>query len=670
MFGSATRLMNRLTYPKKFALVGLVVVPIILAMTYQLFEHLDSSIQATEKERLGIVYIKPVRTIVEIMQRHRGLSSRYLNGDASAKEKILDQQHQLESAIKTLDAVDAKLGDTLRTTQKWNALKTKWADLKNKVFSLSPKDSFNQHTALIGEFIGLIDHAADTSGLPFDPDADSYYLVDATINKLPVVFERAGQLRATGTGVLASKQLAEDQKAQLIALLVLIKGADSAIKEAIERAIRANPALKQELSALPKQLETAVSAMVELTNTRILAGNLDLAPAEFFDRATAAIGSGYKTFDAAVSDLDRLLVARIEKQRRQLYVDLGIVSAGVLLMSYLFAGMYRSVITAIDSLSQGASAIAGGDLTARVQLDSRDELVKIADAFNQVATAFHNLTREIQDSSRQLSSAAGQLTDTAGQVAVSTNEQSEAASAMAAAIEQMTVSIDQVSENAREAQIVSTQSGELSREGGEVIHSAASEMAKIAQTVTESSRIIEELGRQSDKISTIVNVIKEIADQTNLLALNAAIEAARAGEQGRGFAVVADEVRKLAERTGKSTQEIAQMTGEIQLGTQRAVSSMETGVAQVNEGAALAGQAGESITRIKDGSMHVVQMVDNISAALREQSTASGEIAKHVEKIAQMSEQNNAAVQQTADAAQHLDRLAASLQEAISRFKV
>jgi methyl-accepting chemotaxis protein len=167
-----------------------------------------------------------------------------------------------------------------------------------------------------------------------------------------------------------------------------------------------------------------------------------------------------------------------------------------------------------------------------------------------------------------------------------------------------------------------------------------------------------------------VNVIKEIADQTNLLALNAAIEAARAGEQGRGFAVVADEVRKLAERTAKSTQEIAGMIGKIQNSTREVVASMESSVGRVSSGVDLANQAGQSITQIKNESTRVAQVVGNISDALREQSEASRSIAQNVEKIAQMSEENSAAVLQTANAAGHLEKLALSLQNTISRFKV
>jgi methyl-accepting chemotaxis protein len=232
------------------------------------------------------------------------------------------------------------------------------------------------------------------------------------------------------------------------------------------------------------------------------------------------------------------------------------------------------------------------------------------------------------------------------------------------------VGIGQISDSAGEAQGLSRQSEELSRQGGGVIRSAADEMGKIADSVEASSAIIASLERQSQEIAAVVNVIKEIADQTNLLALNAAIEAARAGEQGRGFAVVADEVRKLAERTSLSTQEIAVTVGKIQDGTRDAVQSMVAGVEQVRAGTDLAQQAGSSIVEIESGARRVVGVVNDISGSLREQSAASNEIARNVEQIATMVEANNAAAATAAAAAQELEQLAKGLSASVASFRL
>jgi methyl-accepting chemotaxis protein len=319
--------------------------------------------------------------------------------------------------------------------------------------------------------------------------------------------------------------------------------------------------------------------------------------------------------------------------------------------------------------SQITRRIAAGDLTTEVECAAGDTSSVLA-GMKEMQQTLRTMINEIVRGAEQLSSASEQLLHASEDVAARSRQQSESASAMAAAVEEMTVSIDQVAENAREAHTISVHAGDLSSKGAKVIQNAATEMHNISEAVQSSSAIIEDLGRQSDQITSIVNTIKEIADQTNLLALNAAIEAARAGEQGRGFAVVADEVRKLAERTTLSTAEIAGMVGKIQNGTRNAVSSMETGVVQAGKGVDLASQAGTSITEIRDGSVRVMEVVNSISDSIREQGTVSSEIAKNIERIAQMSEESASAIQHTTDAARHLQQLSSGLHNSVSRFKL
>jgi methyl-accepting chemotaxis protein len=202
------------------------------------------------------------------------------------------------------------------------------------------------------------------------------------------------------------------------------------------------------------------------------------------------------------------------------------------------------------------------------------------------------------------------------------------------------------------------------------VNQSAVEITSIAQSVDRAASVVKALGEQSRQIATIVNVIKDIADQTNLLALNAAIEAARAGEQGRGFAVVADEVRKLSEKTAGSTQEIASMIDAILRGTQDAVRSMEEGVTRVQTGVDLAKQAGSSMSDLQHNSTRMLQAVHDMSSSLKEQSVAADEIARQVERIAHMSEQNGVAIKQTARASRDLETLSGQLRQAVGGFKV
>ncbi|SDA65390.1 methyl-accepting chemotaxis protein [Pseudomonas sp. NFPP33] len=332
------------------------------------------------------------------------------------------------------------------------------------------------------------------------------------------------------------------------------------------------------------------------------------------------------------------------------------------LLSHSIAGRLRQVVEVARNVAQGR-------LDSDIERAGRDEIGVLLDAFATMQERLREMIGQIRAGAVQLVEAAQNISSASTQLSVSTQEQSQAASSMAATVEELTVSINHVADNANEAHGLSSDSGRQSAEGGAVIQETLASMQRIADTVQGAAAQIAELGQHSDQISSIVNVIKEIADQTNLLALNAAIEAARAGEQGRGFAVVADEVRLLAQRTANSTQEITEMIKKIQLGTRSAVSNMEVGVQQVNGGVAQASQAGDAIVTIRQASASVVGVVDQISLALREQTVASQDVARNVERIAQMSMENSEAVAETSRTAQGLQQLALSLEKQVASFR-
>jgi len=349
---------------------------------------------------------------------------------------------------------------------------------------------------------------------------------------------------------------------------------------------------------------------------------------------------------------------------------IGIITAITALIGGVMMMVIRRISHSLNELESAMCEIqTSNDLSRRVTVTATDEIGQIGHSFNQMIQSFQDIIQQVIGNSRGVMQAAATLSESSHRVAVSSQSQSDATASMAAAVEEVTTSIDHVAESSQETHDLARKSGELSVQGGVVVQGAAAEMSKIADSVKLSSQFIQELGEHSQQISAIVNVIKEIADQTNLLALNAAIEAARAGEQGRGFAVVADEVRKLAERTGRSTEEITGMIGSIQSGTQHAVASMQEGNARVIEGVAMANRAGDSMSQIRDGANQVISAVSDISSALREQSTASNQVAQNVERIARMTEENSVAANEIAAEAQQLESLAGALESAVSRFK-
>lgn len=357
-------------------------------------------------------------------------------------------------------------------------------------------------------------------------------------------------------------------------------------------------------------------------------------------------------------------------------LDLG-TEAAVSLFGFGIVALLVQAWSAIKTIEsrlrltkEAAESIAAGNLTKPLPLPTKDEIGEVNASLSVMRNNLHELISNLSTGIRELRIVASDVSNSARNSSKVSEMQSDTASGMASAMEQLSVSIDQVNEHAKDAHAVSQKSSHQAVEGGKIVHSAASEMERIANSVNIVAEKIHGLEEYSRQISGIANSIREVADQTNLLALNAAIEAARAGEQGRGFAVVADEVRKLAERTAHATTDISAMITKIQVGTSEAVNEMGSSVARVSEGVVLARQAGDSIASIRDAAEHAAREVDDISHSIQEQSNAGRDIAQRIEKIAHGAEENSAASTSTLQASMKMTDLSSRLSELASRFKI
>jgi methyl-accepting chemotaxis protein len=345
----------------------------------------------------------------------------------------------------------------------------------------------------------------------------------------------------------------------------------------------------------------------------------------------------------------------------------GMVIVLAISLFFLIRWQLRPLNQARDMISRVAETF---DLTLRLNNDSKDEIGQITQSFDSMMNKFQGAFRTIEQQVEKVRDAVESVDTAAGQVAQGSSSQSGSTSAMAASIEEMSVSINTVATSASDAQTMAQRAGSLSEDGSGIIEKTRDEMNAIAQIVTEASQMITALGEESHQITSVVNVIRKVADQTNLLALNAAIEAARAGEQGRGFAVVADEVGKLAERTAQSTSDIGNLIDRIQASAAEAVEEMGKVEKQVEFGQARATDAGERMRAIREEAGKVSAAVTEISAALNEQSQASQDVAQHVESIARMTDQNNAAAAEAESNAKRLHELADEVGHTLSQFKV
>ncbi|MCC5785486.1 MAG: methyl-accepting chemotaxis protein [Phycisphaerales bacterium] len=392
-----------------------------------------------------------------------------------------------------------------------------------------------------------------------------------------------------------------------------------------------------------------------LTDAEVQAGN----------NSGRAVDGAYELV-IPLDDLDAT-VAGFTSRAAMMTVPLVVVAlAGfVWILRVLLTRPINSMVTMVRDIAEGE-----GDLTKRLNLERKDEIGQLAGWFDTFMQRLQTLIGDVAGATREVASASTEIAASSEELATGINEQDAQITQISAAMEEMSASVVEVARKSADAAKNADESGKIAHEGGEVVGRTIEGMHGIRDAVSDSADSVAELGKKGEQIGQIVAVINDIADQTNLLALNAAIEAARAGEHGRGFAVVADEVRKLAERTQRATEEIGDSIQIIQVETKQAVERMNIGSEQVKTGADLATQAGDSLQRIVTSASDVAAMIQTIAAAAEQQAATSEEVSKSIESISAVTRQSSEGVGQAATAAAQLSSKAEQLQALVGRFKI
>ena len=427
-----------------------------------------------------------------------------------------------------------------------------------------------------------------------------------------------------------------------------------------------------EVSRLSKEFRGIADREIQLRR----AGKAKDASELAFSPRTAEVRSELRKSVAGLLELEEKLKLEaeakqhaIESQVRLLVVSLS--AAGILIGVLMAVFIVRSIAKTMRVMLSVIEEIAANNLTvADMEALSQDEIGRAATALNRMKNSLRQMIQSIAGTAEHVASASEEISSSATQQAQGAETQKDQTTQVATAMQEMSSTVLQVSDNSNKAAESARKASETARQGGLIVDETLSKMRSIADSVGATAKKVEELGKSSDQIGRIIGVIDDIADQTNLLALNAAIEAARAGEQGRGFAVVADEVRKLAERTTTATKEIAQMIKNIQDETKMAVVAMEQGTKQVEEGVQTTSQAGDALKEIIQMAEEVGEMITHIATAATEQSSASEQVNNNMEQIAKLVQESAVGAQQSAKACQDLSGLAFDLQKLVGTFKL
>jgi len=391
------------------------------------------------------------------------------------------------------------------------------------------------------------------------------------------------------------------------------------------------------------------------------------------------ISKNNKTIPAFIKMMEAINSLLEDAQNLSYYAEMGVLTERINVTNHL--GKYkelaenlnRTVDVLLEPINEAGyvlSELADGNLTVMMTGDYKGENQKLKDNINNLIVSLRNLIKELTDAIQNLVLSSNQLFNSSEEISRAAESQTNQVNEVAAVIEELTKTISENAQGTTFTSEAAAKNGEVASKGGQVVQETITKMREIATFVNDTASKINQLGISSQRIGEITSVINEIADQTNLLALNAAIEAARAGEQGRGFAVVADEVRKLAERTTSATKEITKMIQEIQRDTATAVSTMEIGNKEVNKGIVYADQAGEALNQIVKSSRELLDMISQIAAATEEQSVTSEEIAKVVDNITVTIGNTNQSIKDIEKLSENLSNISNEIKRISDKFKI
>ena len=664
-------LIDRLRYPGKFLLIFTIMLIPMLIMGYTLFSELEKKVRALEAEHIGLGYFAGIRPLIQHIPQHRGMSGAFLNGAKEFRQKMLDKESAIDRMFDGLVQVDRESGEFLETGDSVSQIREQWEELKGAVFQMTPRQSFTAHTALISEIIDLGHHVADTSGLILDPALDSYYMMDLVVIQMPILTEGMGQSRALGAGVAARGEMDNESWAQLAIRMDRIRAAEKAMNSHNKVIFSENPALKMAMEKQSKEASAAVADFADLITKQVLESSIiTITTEEIFASSTKAINGVFDYYDLIVPELDQLFLQRMEEGRNTELMTLAAFLVVISLIVYLFASFYRAVMNSINAIAQSSHQLAEGDLTARVSLSARDEMSAIANSFNDMSESFRNMVSQVLSSSTQVATAAEELSAITRDTTDGISRQQVETDQVATAINEMSATVQEVASSAQSASSASHDAANEAHGGERVVNNTIEQINALAEGISGATGTIHTLEADSENIGTVIDVIRGIAEQTNLLALNAAIEAARAGEQGRGFAVVADEVRNLASKTQSSTQEIQDMIEKLQAAARQAVEEMNQSSELASQGVEAAAEAGSALQRINAAVNTISDMNTHIASAAEEQSAVAEEINRSISNISQISESNSSGASQTSSASHELAELANSLQQMMSHFKV
>ena len=629
MYSFGINFLNRLNFTRKFQIILFTLLLPILYASVEIYSENSSKIDLIKNKITGIETVNALKPLRLLAAKHRGNSAQWFSGNTQLSAKIVALEDDIEQA---LAAAALSLSNSLYTSkplQSLEQLKQDWKKLRlDKIKSSSPANSFNLHNLWVSEVDDLIRDISAQSGLILDLNIATYELMEITVFTIPKLQEQLGQLRGIGAGVATKGQFDSNSFVAASTLYNDIQKTISKIEHEFSIVKSISP------KYVPKEFGSAKSGFnlfKSVSKNKLLDPDTPtISGPDYFSSGTDAIKQATALHKAINKIYQDELMSNETDMVNSMIISLSVFALLFLISCYLFICLKITVDQNAGMTQRMAADLEAGKLNQDYYSNSKDELGNTVDALQSSYSQLRNVVSKVRDHSGTLSHSSKVLLDVSGEVNKLGEEQKNRVAIISTAATELAATAQEVSSHCESAATRMHESQQQASLGASHSHSSAEVIRTLANNVRNAGDEIEQLAQQAASISTVIDVIKAIAEQTNLLALNAAIEAARAGEQGRGFAVVADEVRTLATRTQESTNEIENTISSLQQVAEKAVLAMTTSCEQANESEAEATKTGEALKGIENSINQVSSLIEQVATAGVQQAGAANEIAQNI----------------------------------------
>jgi methyl-accepting chemotaxis protein len=665
-----------------FALAGtLFLIPLGIS-AYNYVETALKDIAFADAERVGMDYLRPAQEVLGLMQRHAALSRAALAGETQSAARLAETASAIRVAMEGVERADQSHQGSLGVMDAWKKIKKDWGQLASRGQTMTEADNVAAHEKLAQDVTSFIQDVGDKSNLILDPDLDTYYLMDITVLRLPHLSDAMGRAVSIGVAGAATKSLTPEQK---LGLGVFAQLEDrEGIQQSLDRAFKATPALREKLETPAAEALKAVEALQNSVRKLFLQGEVAVTGAQgWLQLADPLLGAHLPFAAAAETELDNLLLARINKLQRSLYINLSIIAVAATLAIALLVVLARrsakQVQQVADENERNQAAVmrfmteladvADGNLKTKVTV-TEEITGTIADMVNHTIEQLGQLVVRINQAAEQVASSSAEARTVAEQNLSVTEQQASEVQNSSETVGLMARSILEVSSSATRSADVARKSIATAEQGTVAVKHTIQGMNGLREQIQETAKRIKRLGESSQEIGEIVNLLSEITEQTNVLALNAAIQAAAAGEAGKGFSVVAEEVQRLAERSAEATRQIGAIINTIQTDTKDTISAMEKSTQSVVDGARLSDDAGCALGEIERVTLELAELIQNIAVTSQQQSEVAGEVGNKMRRVLDLTDNARVGTKKTASSVNHLSELAEQLKVSVAGFKV